>query len=150
MNEKPTDSPTPEGSIVVSRALTIPSSELLWRYSASGGPGGQHANTANTKAEVVWDIESSDSVTEPQRARLVEKLGPVLRIAVTDERSQLRNRSIAEQRLKDRVTKALTVERPRRPTKPSKGSKERRLKAKSENSERKAERKSKEQSGDWV
>lgn len=125
---------------MVSRSVTIPSTELTWRYSASGGPGGQHANTANTKAEVVWDIETSEAINETQRARLVEKLGPVLRIAVTDERSQLRNRTIAEQRLKDRVAKALVIERPRKPTKPSKGAKERRLKDKSEHSERKAGR----------
>ena len=127
---------------MVSRSLTIPAAELTWRYSASGGPGGQHANTANTKAEVVWDIESSEVVNEAQRARLIGKLGPVLRFAVTDERSQLRNRNIAEQRLKDRVGKALEVVRPRRATKPSKGAKERRLKAKSEHSERKADRRS--------
>ena len=125
---------------MVSRSVTIPATELTWRYSASGGPGGQHANTANTKAEVVWDIETSEAINETQRARLVEKLGPVLRIAVTDERSQLRNRTIAEQRLKDRVAKALVIERPRKPTKPSKGAKVRRLKDKSEHSERKAGR----------
>jgi ribosome-associated protein len=134
--------PIPTGAIWVSRALTIPAGELIWRYSASGGPGGQHANTANTKAEVVWDVEAAESVNEAQRARLIEKLGAVLRIAVTDERSQLRNRNIAEQRLKERVAKALLVERPRRVTKPSKGAKERRLKAKSEHSERKADRRS--------
>jgi ribosome-associated protein len=134
--------PPQEGAVVVSRALTIPAGELLWRYSASGGPGGQHANTANTKAEVVWDIEASDAVSEPQRVRLIGKLGPVLRIAVTDERSQLRNRSIAEQRLKERVLNALVVERPRRATKPTKGATERRLKSKSEHSERKADRRS--------
>ena len=133
---------TPDGAIVVSRSVTIPASELTWRYSASGGPGGQHANTANTKAEVVWEIETSDAINEGQRARLLEKLGPVLRIAVTDERSQLRNRMIAEQRLKERVAKALVIERPRRATKPSKGAKERRLKEKSEHSERKAGRRS--------
>ena len=138
----PADNQPAEGAIVVSRSLTIPAAELTWRYSASGGPGGQHANTANTKAEVVWDIESSEVVNEAQRARLIGKLGPVLRIAVTDERSQLRNRNIAEQRLKDRVGKALEVVRPRRATKPSKGAKERRLKAKSEHSERKADRRS--------
>lgn len=125
---------------MVTRSVTIPATELTWRYSASGGPGGQHANTSNTKVEVVWDIDASEAINETQRARLVEKLGTVLRIAVTDERSQLRNRSIAEQRLKDRVAKALVIERPRKATKPSKGAKERRLKDKSEQSERKAGR----------
>lgn len=140
MTINPIEDQTPEGAIVISRSLTIPASELTWRYSASGGPGGQHANTANTKAEVVWDIETSDAVNEGQRARLIEKLGPVLRIAVTDERSQLRNRNIAEQRFKERVVRALVIERPRKATKPSKGANERRMKAKSEHSERKAGR----------
>ncbi len=140
MTTNPIEDQTPEGAIVITRSLTIPASELTWRYSASGGPGGQHANTANTKAEVVWDIESSEAINETQRSRLIEKLGPVLRIAVTDERSQLRNRNIAEQRLKERVARALVVARTRRATKPSKGANERRMKAKSEHSERKAGR----------
>jgi ribosome-associated protein len=140
MTTNPIEDQTPEGAIVISRSLTIPASELTWRYSASGGPGGQHANTANTKAEVVWDIESSEAINETQRSRLVEKLGPVLRIAVTDERSQLRNRNIAEQRFKDRVGRALVIERPRKATKRTKGANERRIKAKSEQSERKANR----------
>jgi ribosome-associated protein len=132
--------PPPEGAIVVSRSLTIPASELTWRYSASGGPGGQHANTSNTKAEVVWDVEASEIINEVQRARIIEKLGSVLRVAVSDERSQLRNRNLAEQRLKQRILSALTVQPPRRATKPSKGAKERRLKAKSIQSDRKADR----------
>ena len=142
MTINPIDHHTPEGAIVVTRSLTIPASELTWRYSASGGPGGQHANTANTKAEVVWDIESSEAINETQRSRLVEKLGPVLRIAVTDERSQLRNRNIAEQRFKERVARALVISRPRKATKRTKGANERRMKAKSEHSERKAGRRS--------
>ena len=140
MTNNPADNQSPQGAVVVTRSVTIPATELTWRYSASGGPGGQHANTSNTKVEVVWDIDASEAINETQRARLVEKLGTVLRIAVTDERSQLRNRSIAEQRLKDRVAKALVIERPRKATKPSKGAKERRLKDKSEQSERKAGR----------
>ena len=140
MTTNPADNQSPEGAIVVTRTVTVPASELTWRYSASGGPGGQHANTANTKAEVVWNIETSDAVNETQRSRLIEKLGPVLRIAVTDERSQLRNRNIAEQRFKERVARALVIERPRKPTKPSKGANERRMRAKSEQSERKVGR----------
>jgi ribosome-associated protein len=131
---------TPVVGLVVTRTFVIPEDELLWRYSASGGPGGQHANTSNTKAEVVWDITTSQAGTQSQRDRLVGKLGDVVRIASSDERSQLRNKQHAERRLKQRVVEALKVEKPRRPTKPSKGAIERRLKAKSVTSQRKSTR----------
>ena len=80
--------------LVVSRSLTIPSGELRWRFSGSGGPGGQHANTSNTKVTLTWNIEASAATSEWQRQRLVAELGPVVRVAVTDERSQTRNRDM--------------------------------------------------------
>ncbi len=46
------------GDLVVTRRLTIPASELQWRFSGSGGPGGQHANTSNTKVMLTWNLES--------------------------------------------------------------------------------------------
>src|SRR5882724_5673405 len=101
--------------------------ELDWRFSASGGPGGQHVNTANTRAEVRFDIASSPSLGPRQRARLLERFGPELRVVASDERSQLRNRELALERLRSRLADALHVERPRRPTKPTKAAKERRL-----------------------
>ncbi len=143
MTDNPTPRPTPTASpsgLVVTRSLIIPVDELVWRFTASGGPGGQHANTSNTRAEVVWDISASTAGSEYQRARLIEKLGDVVRAASSDERSQLRNRQAAEQRLRERLLEALKVEKPRRATRPSKAAKERRLKAKSATSERKSNR----------
>ena len=98
--------------LVVSRSCRIPLDELEWRFSSSGGPGGQHANTSNTRAEVRFDIANSPSLGPRQRARLLEKLGPVVRVVADDERSQLRNRELALQRLGDRLREALKVERP--------------------------------------
>ena len=123
--------------LVVSRSCRIPLSELEWRFSASGGPGGQHANTSNTRAEVIFDVANSPSLGPRQRARLLERLGPVVRVVADDERSQLRNRQLALDRLAARLREALKVERPRVATRPSKGAKARRLEAKRRTGERK-------------
>ncbi|MFP3907459.1 MAG: aminoacyl-tRNA hydrolase, partial [Acidimicrobiales bacterium] len=74
----------------VSRSLTIPMSELTWNFTASGGPGGQHANTANTKVEVRFDVAGSPSLDETQRERLLRSLGSEVRVVASDERSQAR------------------------------------------------------------
>lgn len=104
--------------LVVSRTCRIPLDELEWRFSASGGPGGQHANTANTRAEVRFDVAGSPSLGPRQRSRLLERLGPVVRVVASDERSQARNRDLALERLAARLAGALRVQTPRRPTRP--------------------------------
>ena len=114
--------------------------ELDWRFSASGGPGGQHVNTANTRAEVRFDIAGSPSLGPRQRARLLERLGPDVRVVASDERSQLRNRELALERLRSRLADALRVEKPRRPTKPTRAAKEKRLEQKRHRSETKRRR----------
>lgn len=114
-------------AIIVKPSLVIPDAELNERFSASGGPGGQHANKAATRVELTWDLEASDVVSDHQRRVLIEHFGPIARIVVDDERSQLRNREIAEERLAARVRTALTPEKPRRPTKPTRGSQRRRV-----------------------
>jgi len=111
----------------VTRTCHIPLDELEWRFSASGGPGGQHANTANTRAEVRFDVASSPSLGPRQRSRLLERLGPLVRVAASDERSQARNRQLALERLAARLTTALRTERRRVPTAPSSASTRRRL-----------------------
>src|SRR5580700_4957918 len=104
--------------------------ELEWRFTGSGGPGGQHANTSNTRVELVWDVAASAAPGPRQRAMLLERLGPVVRVVATDERSQTRNRAAATTRLCERVAAALHVDPDRRPTRPTRGSKERRLESK--------------------
>src|SRR5271165_7292379 len=71
----------------VTRGLVIPLDELAWRFTTSGGPGGQHANKTSTRAEVRFDVESSPSLGPRQRSRLLERLGPTLRVASGEERS---------------------------------------------------------------
>lgn len=114
--------------------------ELDWRFSASGGPGGQHVNTSNTRAEVRLDIANSPSLGPRQRARLLDRLGPEVRVVASDERSQLRNRELALERLRVRLAEALRVQTPRRATKPTKAAKQRRLEEKRHRSETKRRR----------
>jgi ribosome-associated protein len=128
--------------LTVSRSCRIPVSELRWRFSRSGGPGGQHANTADTRAEVVFDVAGSPSLGPRQRQRLLEKLGPEVRVVAADERSQARNRALAMARLGERLAEALKVETPRRPTRPTKSSQVRRVDAKRKRSETKRLRRS--------
>ncbi len=124
----------------VTKTLAIPLDELEWRFSSSGGPGGQHANTSNTKAEVRFDVAASPSLAPHQRDRLLERLGPVVRAVASDERSQTRNRELALARLAGRLAGALKVQRVRRPTRPSAGAKERRLGEKRRQGQRKRDR----------
>lgn len=113
--------------IYVTTALVIPDAELQWKFTPSGGPGGQHANKSNTRAELTWVIAESTVLSESQQRILTTKFGEVARVVVDDERSQLRNRDIAQERLGEKVRVALKPTRKRRATKPTKGSKRRRL-----------------------
>jgi ribosome-associated protein len=126
--------------IRVTRTLAIPLSELEWRFTPSGGPGGQHANRSNTRVEVRFDVEHSPSLGPRQRDRLLQRLGPVVRVVADDERSQARNRALAAERLRERLADALHIERERRPTKPTKSAGERRLQSKRRRSAAKRDR----------
>ncbi len=108
-----------DDDLPVSRGVRVPRSELTWRFSASGGPGGQHANKAATRVDLTWDVAASSALLPVQRERVLGRLGPVVRIVVDDERSQARNRALAEERFVARLAAALHVEAPRRATKPS-------------------------------
>ena len=113
--------------VSVTRSVRIPRHELQVSFSPSGGPGGQHANRSHTRVELRLDLESSSAFGPVQRQRVIDRLGPELRIVVDDERSQTRNRALAEQRLVERLREALHVDPPRRATKPTRASKERRI-----------------------
>jgi ribosome-associated protein len=124
----------------VTSSCVIPLDELEWQTSRSGGPGGQHANTSDTRVEVRFDVAGSPSLGPRQRARLLEKLGPIVRATASDSRSQARNREIALERLRTRLADGLKIERPRRATKPTKAARARRLDAKRRQSVRKRDR----------
>ena len=126
--------------LVVTDAVRIPRWELQVAFSASGGPGGQHANKSATRVELTFDVSTSSAFSEAQRQRVIDRLGDVVRVVADDERSQLRNRTLAEERLASKLRDALHVQRRRRATKPTRGSQRRRLAEKSRRSEIKQQR----------
>jgi ribosome-associated protein len=129
-----------EDPMVVTRDVSIPLSEIVIRTSRSSGPGGQHANVTASRVEASFDASESPSLTEAQRERVLAKCGPVVRAVAQDARSQARNRELALERLRARLTHGLEVPRARRKTKPTAGSKARRIEAKRRLSQRKRAR----------
>ena len=124
-------------SIRVTRSVALPIAEIELRFSRSSGPGGQHAQKSETRVEALFDVEASAALTDAQKRRVTAKAGPVLRAVAQDERSQLRNRELAVERLVAALRDALRVERRRVPTKPSAAARERRLEAKKRRGETK-------------
>jgi ribosome-associated protein len=125
-----------ESVLEITPDLRLPLSELDYRASRSGGPGGQHVNTSSTRIEVWWDVAGSPSLTDEQRGQLLQRLGPRLdstgrlRLVSSGSRSQLRNREDVTERLQSVVAAALAVRKKRKPTKPSRAAKAARLEAK--------------------
>jgi ribosome-associated protein len=105
-------------------------SEVAFRFSRSSGPGGQHAQKSSTRVEAIFDVEASQALTAAEIRRVLERLGPVVRAIAQDERSQLRNRELATERVIEQLRAATHVRRPRRPTRPSAAATERRLEEK--------------------
>ncbi len=124
-----------EPDLQISPGLSIPGRCLRWRFGPSGGPGGQHANRAHTRAELTVDLATCEGIDDSVRARLIRKLGPTVTTIADEERSQLRNRGKARERLAARLGAALVRQRPRRPTKPTRGSQRRRVEAKKRRSQ---------------
>jgi ribosome-associated protein len=130
----------------VTPALTIPASELGWRFSRSSGPGGQHVNTSDSRVELSWNIADSVAISDDQRMLLVTRLGRrlvagVITVTASERRSQLRNREIALAKLADLLAAGLAPDAaPRRPTKPTRGSGRRHLAAKQQRSATKRQR----------
>jgi len=105
-------------------------SEIAFRFSRSSGPGGQHAQKSSTRVEALFDVEESAGLTARERRLVLERIGPVVRSVAQDERSQLRNRELATDRIVEQLREAVKVRRPRRATAPTKASRERRLEEK--------------------
>ena len=132
--------------VEVTPALTIPASELGWRFSRSSGPGGQHVNTSDSRVELFWNVVASSTLSDEQRLRIVARLdrqlvAGVVTVTASEQRSQLRNREIALDKLAGLVASALAPDGPRRrPTKPTKGSGRRHLAAKQQRSATKRQR----------
>lgn len=125
------------GPLVVNDSVVIPDAELVWRFSRSSGPGGQGVNTTDSRVELTFDVSATTALSDSLKERALARLGsPVITIAASEYRSQLRNRAAAEERLAQRLREAIAPPpKRRRATKPSRGSVERRLAAKKQRSE---------------
>ena len=133
--------------ISIGGAFTIPDGELEESFDTSGGPGGQHANRSNTRVELSFDLERSQSVPDDLRERMLSLLGGkvvdgVVSVTADDSRSQWRNRVNARRRLGELLEEAMKPPRTRIPTKPSRRAKKRRVEQKRHRSEIKRLRKS--------
>jgi ribosome-associated protein len=120
--------------------LAIPLAEVELRTSRSSGPGGQHANVTASRVEAVFDVSASSALEDAQKARLLDRFGPVLTAVAQDARGQARNRELALQRLGEKIEAGLRVPRSRRATEPTRASRERRLEQKRRTAERKRAR----------
>jgi ribosome-associated protein len=125
-----------EDWLIAGTQLRIPRSELIYRASRSGGPGGQHVNTSSTRIELWWNLETSSAPTQAQRALLRERLASRLdregwlRLTASASRSQLRNREEATARLANLLARASVPRKPRKPTRLPAAAKRQRLEAK--------------------
>lgn len=128
-------------SVEVLADLAIPVSEIAYRASRSGGPGGQHVNTSSTRIELVWNVAESTSLSENQRARIMDKLSNRISgegnliLASASSRSQHQNREEVTARFAEILREALHVPKRRKKTKPSRASREKRLQAKKRRSD---------------
>jgi ribosome-associated protein len=121
----------------IDERLSIPLGEVELRASRSSGPGGQHANVTASRVEAVFDVRASGVLDDSQRARLIERAGPIVTAVAQESRGQARNRELALQRLAEKIASGLVVPRSRRPTKPSRAARRRRLERKRQVGERK-------------
>ncbi len=126
--------------MILGRYAAIPASEIVVRASRSSGPGGQHANVTSSRIEAVFDVAASASLSDEQKRRVMARLGPRVVAVAQDARSQARNRELALERLRARLTNALAVQRPRHPTRPTQAAARRRLESKRRQAERKSDR----------
>ncbi len=117
----------------VTPRVVIQPGELTERFSRSGGPGGQHINTSDTRVELSYDVARAPSLPDTLRARALERLASrlvdgVLTVTASDRRSQRQNRELARERLVEALREAVAPPpRPRRPTRPRKGAVQARL-----------------------
>lgn len=135
-----------DDTIVINPELSVPRSELTYRATRAGGPGGQHVNTSSTRVELTWDVKQSASVSDEQRERIMRRLSKrltsdgVLRLTSAGSRSQHQNKEDVTERFAQMIAQALHVPKKRKKTKPSRAAKEARLHTKKRRSETKKRR----------
>ena len=124
----------------INDSLWIPRAELTYRATRSGGPGGQHVNTSSSRVELAWNVDTSPSVTDEQRALIQAKLANrinsegVMLLSGSESRSQHQNKEAVTARFAELVAQALVIPKARRKTRPTRASKEARLQEKKQRS----------------
>jgi len=121
-------------------SIEIPLSEITVRASRSSGPGGQHANSTDSRIEAVFDVAASASLSDAQKRQITSRVGPRVVAVAQDTRNQTQNRELALRRLQDRLESSLHVPKPRSPTQPTRASLRRRMQIKLRQAERKRQR----------
>ncbi|GGF29048.1 alternative ribosome rescue aminoacyl-tRNA hydrolase ArfB [Echinicola rosea] len=119
------------------------SNEITFKTAKSGGPGGQHVNKVNTKVQLIFDVKGSKILTEKEKDRVLEQLGPKLnadghiQVVVQESRLQLQNKTLALHKFGQLISKVFIRKKKRKPTKPTKAAVKKRL----DNKKRKGEKK---------
>jgi ribosome-associated protein len=124
----------------IGRDIQVPLREITLRTSRSSGPGGQHANVTASRVEAIFDVEASTALTDEQKRRVISRAGPRVTAVAQDARSQARNRELALERLRRRLTHAIATPRHRHATRPTSASVRRRLESKRRQATRKRDR----------
>ena len=142
-------------AVEIGRHTTIPESELEFKTSRSGGPGGQNVNKLETRVTVLFDVDRSPSLSDGQKRRIRKRLSTridkrgCLHVVSQKHRSQEANRQAAVERLGQLLRDVLKRKPVRKKTKPTAGSRERRLKKKKERSRLKQQRSKKNVREGW-
>lgn len=128
---------------VIRGSVSLPEAELMWRFSRSSGPGGQHVNTSDSQVELRFDLARTEALPPVWKERALERLasrlvGGVVTVRSSEHRSQWRNRETALVRMASLLAEATAPPpRPRRATKIPRGINERRLRQKKQRAETK-------------
>ncbi|MGW7079300.1 alternative ribosome rescue aminoacyl-tRNA hydrolase ArfB [Streptomyces sp. NPDC054866] len=131
------------GPYVIRGSVSLPEAELMWRFSRSSGPGGQHVNTSDSQVELRFDLANTQALPPVWKERALERLagrlvGGAVSVRASEHRSQWRNREMAATRLASLLAEATAPPpRPRRATKIPRGINERRLREKKQRSQTK-------------
>ncbi|QKW08277.1 aminoacyl-tRNA hydrolase [Streptomyces sp. NA04227] len=131
------------GRHLIRGAVSLPEAELMWRFSRSSGPGGQHVNTSDTQVELRFDLAATGALPEVWKERALARLADrlvdgVVTVRSSEHRSQWRNREAAAVRMAALLAEATAPPpKPRRPTRVPRGINERRLRQKKQRSETK-------------
>ena len=132
----------------INTKLEIPGDEIKWRFSRSSGAGGQNVNKTDSRAEIVFNVSESKTLTPYQKYRIsiqdeVKLSNGCICIAVQDKRTQYQNRQLALTRLTSTLRDLLKPPpKTRRETIPTRSSQRKRIESKKKRGELKRNRQS--------